>query len=617
MTRVKDLIIIGGNISGQLAAVLEVLRALDTFKLVGFIDKEVNADIEYHGEVIPYLGSSENLDNIDLPDCHFHIAVGDNFARASIMKRLFELNKNLATLVHPKAYVSPRCEIGEGVFVGVGATINGDTAIGDAVIIEAGSVIQHNSEIGDAVCISSGACVGARVTIEAMSFVGMDSSILPDILISKGALIGAGIVVSNDVSPNSEMSGYSNHAPIKNIYSDVILDADLNQKTFIAQPTLPEFSRVDAMFQDIVKTRMLSNFAKYSKKLEKDIERALDVKHALTFPNATSALMLTFRAMELTGEIILPSFTFSSTGHSLIWNGLTPVFADIDPKTFNIDPQDVINKITDKTSAIYAVHIFGNPCDVESLQAIADEYGLKLIYDSAHALGSKRNGINIGNFGDIESFSLSGTKVLTSAEGGIVTLKDKSLSDKLMLGRNYGASDDYDCQYIGLNGKMSEFHAAIAIESLTLLDKSVFKRNAINKHYRMRLKELPGIFFQEVSNDDLSTYKDMGIVIDKTLFGMNRDQLISELEKEGISTKKYFYPPLHQMKAYMDLGIEGKNLPNTEYVANNIMCLPMYTHMTLDTVDKICFAIFRISRKLNCNPSSMYPHFNTEHDING
>ena len=617
MTKNRDLIIIGGNVRGQLAAVLEVSKSLGTFNVIGFIDKEVSSDIEYHGEIIPYLGSSENLESINFPDCYFHIAVGDNFARSLIMKRLINLNKNLATLVHPTAYISPRCKIGEGVFVGGGTTINGDSVIGDATIVEAGCVIEHNSKIGEAACISSGACVAARVTIEAMSFVGMDSSVLPDILIGHGALIGAGIVVSNDVPPNSQMSGYSDHAPIKNIYSDVISDVDLDQKTLIAQPTLPEFSRVDIMFQDIVKTRMLSNFAKYSNKLEKDIQRTLEVKHALTFPNATSALMLIFRAMELTGEIILPSFTFSSTGHALIWNGLTPVFADIDPKTFNIDPQDVINKITDKTTAIYAVHIFGNPCDVESLQTIADEYGLKLIYDSAHALGSKRNGINIGNFGDAEAFSLSGTKVLTSAEGGIVSVKDKLLNDKLALGRNYGASGDYDCQYIGLNGKMSEFHAAIAIESLTLLDKSVFRRNSINKHYRMRLKELPGILFQEVSDADLSTYKDMGIVIDENLFGMDRDQLISELQKEGISTKRYFYPPLHQMKAYMDLGIEGKNLPNTEYVANNIMCLPMYTHMTLDTVDKICFTIFRISQKLHCKPSSMTPHFNTEHVVNG
>jgi sugar O-acyltransferase (sialic acid O-acetyltransferase NeuD family) len=590
----NKIIIIGGNIEGQLSSVLDLLKCLDTFEIVGFIDQKINNDINYHGIKIPYLGITDDLENFNFPDAEFHIAIGDNSARFSIMERLNKQNKNLVTLIHPTAFVSPTCSIGKGGFVGAGAILNGDTVIGDVSIIEAGCIIQNNTTIGDSVCISSGSSVASRVIIENNSFIGIDSAVLPDICIGERVMIGAGVVVSYDIPSNLVMNENSQRDPIKNVYKDVIADYDLNKKTFIAQPTLPEFTRVDVMFKDIVSTRMLSNFAKYSNKLQSDIERKLSVNHALTFPNATSALMLTFKAMELSGEVILPSFTFSATGHALIWNGLTPVFADIDPKTFNIDPKDVIKKITDKTSAIYAVHIFGNPCDVETLQKIADEYNLKLIFDSAHALGSKRKGVSIGSFGDIESFSLSGTKVITSAEGGIVTLNDKVLRDKLALGRNYGATDDYDCQYIGLNGKMSEFHAAIAIESLTLLDKSVFRRNLINTHYRERLKELPGITFQAVADSDLSTYKDMGIVIDKDMFGMDREHLIAELQKEGISTKRYFYPPLHKMKAYIDLDIIAQDLPNTEYIANNILCLPMYTHMELDTVEKICFTIFRI-----------------------
>ena len=586
------LIIVGANIEGQLSSVLDLLVCLGTYKVIGFVDQKLNDDINHHGLVIPYLGTTDDLEKINFPDAAFHIAIGDNSARFSIMERLNKQNKNLVTLTHPTAFVSPTCSVGKGGFIGAGAILNGDTVIGDVSIIEAGCIIQNNTTIGDSVCISSGSSVASRVIIEKNSFIGIDSAVLPDICIGEMVMIGAGVVVSYDIPSNSVMKENSHREPIKNVYKDVI--ADLNKKTFIAQPTLPEFSSVDVMFKDIVSTRMLSNFAKYSNKLQSDIERKLTVNHALTFPNATSALMLTFKAMELSGEVILPSFTFSASGHALIWNGLTPVFADIDPKTFNIDPKDVIKKITDKTSAIYAVHIFGNPCDVETLQKIADEYKLKLIFDSAHALGSKRKGVSIGSFGDIESFSLSGTKVITSAEGGIVTLKDKVLRDKLALGRNYGATDDYDCQYIGLNGKMSEFHAAIAIESLSLLDKSVFRRNLINTHYRERLKELPGISFQAVADSDLSTYKDMGIVIDKDKFGMDREQLMLELQREDIFTKRYFYPPLHRMKAYKDLNITARDLPNTEYLANNILCLPMYTHMELDTVDKICFAIFRI-----------------------
>ena len=600
-----EVIIIGANIEGQLAAVLDLINIMSSYKVIGYLDNKINKDITYGDMSIPYLGSSDDLSNTDFPDAKFHIAIGNNRSRSIIMEQLTKLNKEVITLVHPAAFLSQTCEVGMGTFVGAGAILNGDTVVGNVCIIEAGCVIQNNTRIGDAVCISSGCSIAARVIISDESFIGIDSCVLPDISIGQGVMIGAGMAVSSDIPTGSLTNNYSNKAPVKNMYKDVLPDIDLKRKTIIAQPTLPDFTAVDVMFQDIIATRMLSNFAKYSTKLEGDIERKLMVPHALTFPNATSALMLTFKAMGLAGEVIIPSFTFSSTGHALIWNGLTPVFADIDATTFNIDPQDVISKITPKTCAIYAVHIFGNPCDVETLQMIADEYNLKLIYDSAHALGSKRKGVNLGCFGDVESFSLSGTKVLTSAEGGIITLKDKELKDKLSLGRNYGAADDYDCQYIGLNGKMSEFHAAIAIESLTLLDKSVFRRNVINDHYRMRLMDIPGISFQAVAEDDVSTYKDMSIVIDKNKFGMDRDQLICELQKEGISTKRYFYPPLHRMKAYRDLGVIAKDLPNTEYIANNILCLPMYTHMELDTVEKICFAIFRISRTMHCRPNSI------------
>ena len=605
MTSSIEVIIIGANIEGQLAAVLDLINSMKSHEVIGFLDNEINKDITHGHMTIPYLGSSDDLSNIDFPDAKFHIAIGDNHSRTIIMERLAKLKKQVITLVHPTAFVSQTCELGMGSFVGAGAILNGNTVVGDICIIEAGCIIQNNTRINDAVCISSGCSIAARVIIGDESFIGIETCVLPDISIGKGVMISAGMVVSSDIPTDSLTQDYFNGAPVKNVYKDVLPDINLRRKTFIAQPTLPDFTAVDVMFQDIVTSRMLSNFAKYSTKLEGDIERKLSVPHALTFPNATSALMLTFKAMGLSGEVILPSFTFSSTGHALIWNGLTPVFADIDATTFNIDPQDVISKITPKTCAIYAVHIFGNPCDVETLQIIADEYKLKLIYDSAHALGSKRKGVSVGCFGDVESFSLSGTKVLTSAEGGIITLKDKELNDRLSLGRNYGAADDYDCQYIGLNGKMSEFHAAIAIESLTLLDKSVFRRNVINDHYRMRLMDIPGISFQAVAEDDVSTFKDMGILIDKNEFGMDRNQLISELQEEGISTKRYFYPPLHRMKAYRDLGVVADDLPNTEYVANNILCLPMYTHMELDTVEKVCFAIFRISRAVHCRPKSV------------
>jgi dTDP-4-amino-4,6-dideoxygalactose transaminase len=324
----------------------------------------------------------------------------------------------------------------------------------------------------------------------------------------------------------------------------------------------------------------------------------IPVEKALTFPNATSALMLSLKLMNLSGEVILPSFTFCATGHAVVWNGLKPVFADIDLHTFNIDPKDVERKITDQTSAIIAVHIFGNPCDIAALEKIARRHNLKLIFDSAHALGSKYYGKSIGCFGDVECFSLSGTKVITSAEGGIATSNDSVFMEKMALGRNYGAGNDYNCCYMGLNGKMSEFHAAIAIESLFLLPELVNSRCQLAAIYRSRLSEIPGISFQEVHKENFCTYKDFAIIIDKNKFGMDRDTLIAKLQEEDIYTKRYFYPPLHEMDIYKSIDHCAKHLENTKKIASNIVCLPIYSHMRTDTIEKICFVIYRIFNKV-------------------
>jgi dTDP-4-amino-4,6-dideoxygalactose transaminase len=307
--------------------------------------------------------------------------------------------------------------------------------------------------------------------------------------------------------------------------------------------------------------------------------------------------MLALKALDLKGEVILPSYTFSATGHAVVWNGLKPVFADINPKTFNIDPDDVERKITDKTSAILAVHIFGNPCDISRLEAIAQKHKLRLIFDSSHALGSRHAGKMIGGFGDIECFSLSGTKVITSAEGGIVTSNNSEIISKVDIGRNYGAGQDYDCQYIGLNGKMSEFHAAIALESLPLIDRFVKKRNELAGLYKKRLSEIPGVSFQSIDAKNISNFKDFGVIINKDVFGMDRDELIARLNLEGIFPKKYFFP-LHRMKAYKNVKCQKKNLLNTEFVAKNIVCLPIYSHMKEDTLEKICYTFYRIKESM-------------------
>ncbi len=594
----KQIIIVGARMDGHAGVVLDLMMEIGGYDVIGFVDNTLSLqNTNVNG--IPVLGSTDNLDTLDFDTEDFHIAIGDNVVRHNLYKILKLRNLNVMTLIHPSATVSRYAEIGEGCFIGPHAVVNNGVSIGCVSIINTGTIVEHNSRIGNAVHVAPGVHTAGKVRIDDYSFVGLGSTVLPDIHIGNGVMVGAGTTITKNVPANTTMIGYAARKHTKNVYVDTKPDIQPTaQKIYVAQPTLPEYPLLDEKFRDIAKSLILSNFAKYSNKLEMEVANILDVKNALSFPNATTSLLLSLKVLELTGEVILPSFTFSATGHAVVWNGLKPVFADINPKTFNIDPDDVERKITDKTSAILAVHIFGNPCDISRLEAIAQKHKLRLIFDSSHALGSGHAGKMIGGFGDIECFSLSGTKVITSAEGGIITSNNSEIISKVDIGRNYGAGQDYDCQFIGLNGKMSEFHAAIALESLSLIDKFVSRRNELADLYRKRLSEIPGISFQHIDEGDLSTFKDFAMIIDRDKFGMDRDKLISMLNQEGIFPKKYF-SPLHLMKAYEKVPYKAESLTHTKCVAENIICLPIYSHMTEDTLEKICYAVFRIWKSVN------------------
>jgi len=590
----RKIIIIGARIDGHAGVILDTIEEMGEYEVVGFVDNTPNLqNTNING--IPVIGSTDQLNSLKVPTKNFHIAIGENISRYNLFKILKSRNFNIETIVHPSTTVSKYSTLGEGCFIAPHAVVNNGSNIGSVAIINTGAIVEHHNQIGVAVHVAPGVKTAGRVKIGKFSFIGLGATILPDINVGTGVMVGAGSTVVSDVPPNTTMIGYAASARkhARNIYMDAKSDVSLPEKIYVAQPTLPEYPLLDEKFRDIAKSLVLSNFAQYSNKLEIEVADILEVKKALSFPNATSSLMLALKSLDLKGEVILPSFTFSATGHAVVWNGLKPVFADINPKTFNIDPDDVERKITQKTSAILSVNVFGNPCDISSLEDIAKKNNLRLIFDSAHALGSMYKGKPIGSFGDMECFSLSGTKVITSAEGGIITSDNEELISKLDLGRNYGAGDDYDCQYIGLNGKMSEFHAAIALESLPLIGKFVKKRNKLAGLYKKRLSEIPGISFQSQDAKDVSTFKDFGVIINKDIFGMDRDELIARLNQEEIFPKKYFFP-IHMMKAYKNVKCQKTNLANTEFVANSIVCLPIYSHMTEDMLDKICYAVFRI-----------------------
>jgi dTDP-4-amino-4,6-dideoxygalactose transaminase len=292
--------------------------------------------------------------------------------------------------------------------------------------------------------------------------------------------------------------------------------------------------------------------------------------------------------------VILPTFTFSATAHAVSWNGLRPSFVDIDPRTLTLDPAATRAAINRKTSAILAVHIYGTPCHVEELSDIATSNGLRLFFDAAHAFGSRRGDVPVGGFGDAEVFSLSPTKVLVAGEGGIISTNDDELAERCRVGRDYGNPGDYNCIFVGLNARMSEIHAATALASLDALEEQVGKRSLLADTYREHLDGTPGISFPEPRDGDRSTHKDFTILIDRESFGLGVEELAAALGAEGIDTRRYYSPLVHDMPAYASLRNGNGHLPESERAAASVLSLPMFGDLTEDQVSRVAEAIIRI-----------------------
>lgn len=359
----------------------------------------------------------------------------------------------------------------------------------------------------------------------------------------------------------------------------------------LLRPTLPKLSSIQSKLRHIFETGMLTN-ADYVKEFEKECEEFLKVENVIAVSSGTSGLILAMKCLKLKGEVILPSFTFTSSGHSLLWCGLRPIFADIDGKTFNINPDSIEEKITKNTSAILATHVFSNPCDIDRIQEIAEKYNLKVIYDAAHAFGSKYKGESVANFGDAVVFSLTPTKVLTTGEGGLIAVKDKKIAKLLKFGRNNGDSFNRDEEFLGITARMSELNAILGIEGLKILPQALKKRLELVDLYKKELANVPGISFQKIPDSYFSVYRDLTILVDENKFGKSRDQLLKELLNNDIETKVYFYPPLHKKKVYKEF--RNILLPNTDLISDKIMNLPLYSYIPEQDVIKICSVIKKI-----------------------
>lgn len=352
----------------------------------------------------------------------------------------------------------------------------------------------------------------------------------------------------------------------------------------LAKPAVPPITKLVKRYQEVLRTGMLTN-AKYVAKFEKACGQFLGNRNVVAVENGTAGLMLAIIALKLKGEVILPSFTYSSTGHVLLWNGIKPVFADIDPLTFNLDPKDVERKITRKTSAIMPVHCFGNPVDIAAIEKLARKHKLKVIYDAAHAFGSLYKGQPLAKFGDAVVYSFTPTKVLTTAEGGLVAVKKQSLVPLLKLGRYNGDSVNLKEEFLGITARMTEFSAILGLENLRSLKKHLAKRLKLVRYYQKKLKNVAEIIFQKISPGNFSVYRDMTIVINGPR--KLRNELLVKLHKNNIQAKSYFSPPLHKKTVYRKWS-QNLKLPNTGWLADRIIDLPLHAELTFSEIDKVC-----------------------------
>lgn len=364
------------------------------------------------------------------------------------------------------------------------------------------------------------------------------------------------------------------------------------------RPALPEaeglLDDIRAMFASgmLTKGRHLQEF-------EQRLSDHLQVKHAVCVSSCTSGLMLAYRGLHLTGELIVPSFTFMATVSSMVWAGLRPVFVDVDPATTNIDPEAVEAAITPNTSAIVAVHNFGNPAEIDQLQAIARRHRLKLLFDSAHGFGTLYQGAPVGPQGNAHVFSLSPTKLVVAGEGGVVATNDDALAEQIRLGREYGNDGKYNSVFAGLNARMPEISALIGARSLAMLEDTVRRRNEQADRYREALAGIPGIEFQQVRAGNRCSYKDFSICIDPNEFGATRDDLVEQLSAHSIDTRNYYDPPVHRHTAYQQFVGDGANLANTDRLSAGSLSLPMGSQVNDQAISKIAEIICVASEKDN------------------
>ena len=357
----------------------------------------------------------------------------------------------------------------------------------------------------------------------------------------------------------------------------------------VTRSSMPPMDEYMEEIRELWDTHWLTNMGAKHQMLEKQLKDYLQVSELVLFVNGHSALECILEAMNFPAgsEVITTPFTFASTTHAIVRKGLTPVFCDIDPKTYTIDASKIEQLITPKTCAIMPVHVYGNLCDVDAIQDIAQRHQLKVIYDAAHAFGVTRNGVAVGNFGDASMFSFHATKVFNTIEGGAMTFQDPALRTILNQWKNFGICSPEEVKYVGGNSKMNEFAAAMGICNLRHVDEEIAKRRRVHEAYHRRLKGVEGIVLCDPQEGVVSNYAYYPVVFDQEYFGCTRDDVFDALAAKEIGARKYFYPLTNAFECYRDR-FSPNDTPVAQWVADRVLTLPMYADLSLEEVDQIC-----------------------------
>lgn len=366
----------------------------------------------------------------------------------------------------------------------------------------------------------------------------------------------------------------------------------MNKSITVTQPFMPPLDEFIPYLVQIWENKWLTNNGPLHQQLEKELAEYLGVKYISVFSNGTLALITALQALNITGEVITTPFSFVATTHSLWWNKIKPVFVDIEPEYLNLDPTKIKAAITEKTTAIMPVHVYGNPCNVDEIQRIADKHNLKVIYDAAHAFGVKINDNSILNYGDLSVLSFHATKVYSTIEGGAIICHTEKMKHHIDNLKNFGFRGETVVEEPGINAKLNELQAAYGLLQLKYVDGFIARRKEITNLYRQLLKDTKGIrYFDDIEGVEYS-YSYFPILIDKTKFGKSRDEVYELLKENNIFARRYFYPLISNFEPYNKLESSStENLPIATIAAEDVLCLPIYVELNNDDIQTICSII--------------------------